>query len=337
MFQTNSKMKTAPAIPKRRLYFDIDGKAHWDGIPLEPPSYLEVLDDFAAVVSWQLAAEAERRLSPGGEEFLAYTGSFRKFAGLPVISKLLSEIEGSLLPADYFHDRLEKLPPQPARPVAPNPPKTRLPGSMAEAIERARYEREQKDYQIALAKWREAEAVRKNRQPELVARVRKSAEYRVWCRILVGLENAKSLIEHWRKVLREAGTIGGDWIFLPPGPWLDYRECWLREWFARHHPKVEFDFERLVVLTAFQPMVMVHGSLGGAEGYTAYLFRSGKVALESPKIGHALYFFHRDWAGLSRRPKGELIRLIDAGDNRLARFIHSKEADLAAWLKRRLT
>jgi hypothetical protein len=330
-------MKTGAEIPKRRLHFDIDGNRIWDGADMKDENYRQVLEDWDAVVGWQLAAEAERRLLPAEGPILHYAGIPRKFSRLDVIELLLRDIEASLPDKSYFEVRLAALPPRPKEPVPPMLPKSRAPGSMQEALERAAFEKESKDYRIEHDEWRLKDEEWLRDLPENQRRVRKTKEFEGFRETLGLLAAARATLETWKKIQWDAASVTGAWKFLPPGPWLDYRECWLREWFTRHYPGVDFDFERLVVVNRFKPMAMVHGSLGGAEGYTAYLFRNGKVALESPKVGHALYFFRRDWATLCQRKKSELIHMMEKGkENRVERFIHTQSGDLAGWLEHRL-
>ena len=330
------KKESTTFIPKRRLQFDIDGNRIWDGTEMHGSHYREALEDWTAVVGWQLAADAERRLLAADGPILRYAGIPRKFSRLDVLELLLQDIEASLPARSYFADRLVSLPPRPAEPVRPILPASRAPGSMWEAMERAQYEKASKAYEMAMHTWKSKDVEWQQALPDNERRVRKSHEFANDAKTRALLMTARATLEEWKEILRQASSLPGNWKFLPPGPWLDYRACWLREWFSWHYPGVEFNFQRLVIVKGFKPMAMVHGSVGGAEGYTAYLFRNGKVALESPKIGHALYFFHRDWAALCGLQKSVLIRMMDKGDHRMARFIHTEKSDLREWLEEKL-
>lgn len=147
-----------------------------------------------------------------------------------------------------------------------------------------------------------------------------------------GIQTARENVNLWESRLK-AATGSGEWDFLPPGPGMGYSIEWVKIRLHQRFPTAAFDFERIVTLLAFQPEVLHFGSGDFNNGYIAFVFSSGRVALESPVVGNALYLFHRDWLDLSLKPKGTLRKMMKDGDQRMARYFHSDGGNLRTWLE----
>lgn len=125
------------------------------------------------------------------------------------------------------------------------------------------------------------------------------------------------------------------WKFLPPGdhPW-ERIEAMVQEATRGRPPHARR------ALLERQQNIHAHGptrefiGLGGFNDYIAYEFEDlGIVALESIRLGNALYIFGEDWETVAQLSKGEIIE----GDLHLARIVHrgNWRRHLARFLARR--
>ena len=204
-------------------------------------------------------------------------------------------------------------------------------GSLAAELEERLHQQNIIRHWNRLEHWKEEERDWLDNLQDFPRRIAKAAEYRRWQIDMRGIQNAREKVTLWESRLKEA-TGAGEWDFLPPGPGMEYSIEWVKIRLNQRFSATAFDFERIATLLSFQPEVLHFGSGDFNNGYIAFVFPSGRVALESPIVGNALYLFHRDWLDLSLKPKGVLRRMMKDGDGRMTRYFHSEGGNLKTWL-----
>ncbi len=324
-----------PIIENPGLRFGNDGEMFWRGRRLEASDLRAVLDRFADVLAFQLMAWWERTQLPLIHGVLPQSGVLAEMAGLEVLRRPLDFFGDHLEPESFFDDRLEAVPESP-KPLPRPRTRFRFPqDTLAGELERRNAsEWDLKAWVTYESRQREIEAYEEDARtfPERLAKARR---HRQWMQDRRRLDAARALLASWERKLIEAGRLPG-WEFLPPGPGLCYSPGWLKVFLGRSSPEASYDFARIREIQALDPIAIRRGRVGAVSGYLAFVFEGDQVALESPRVGNALYFFHRDWQELSRRPKAELRRMMAAGDPRIVRFCHTGDRALGPWLREHL-
>lgn len=321
--------------PTVALRFDADGTPFWSGRPLAREDLLPALECFDEIIGHHLMAWWEKLQNPLIRGPLPETGVLASMAGLHPLRRVLDFFESGLEAESWFADRLDTIP-DPPGPLARSEIRYRFsPDTIAGEIERRNEakrlaalqaawdarEREIAEYQAQISSFRE--------------RLEKGKRFPKWLGERRLLEGARDRLEEWERKLSEAETVAG-WDFLPPGPDLAYSVPWLRKLLGSVDPKATYDFTRIRAIQHLNPRAVRRGRVGRISGYLAFIFGGGKVALESPKIGNALYLFHSEWQILSQRPKSELRERMASGDLRMERYCHGNAISIVDWLKDRL-
>lgn len=289
-----------------------------------------VLEAFDSIVSRQLLAWVERRALGMQTGVLPESGVISKMAGVVPLLGLLDGFERGMKPEDWFSDRLSDTPPRPQEPEIPKC--RRYPkGSLAAELEERMHQQDILRYWKRIERWKEEERWWLDNLQDFPRRVAKAAEYRRWQSDMRVIQTARKKVTLWESRLNEA-TKSGEWDFLPPGPGMEYSIEWVKIRLHQRFSATAFDFERIATLLSFQPEVLHFRSGDFNNGYIAFVFTNGRVALESPIVGNALYLFHRDWLDLSLKPKGVLRRMMKDGDGRMTRYFHSDGGNLRTWL-----
>lgn len=316
------------------LHFDQNGEAYWQGRRVIAEDLRPILDAFDSIVSRQLLAWVERRILGIRVGMLPESGVLAQMAGVAPLRGLLNELENGLKPESCFDDRLAQLP---SRPQAPEKPRFRhYPnGTLAAELEERQYTKEQARYEKAHHRWQIEDKAWLENQPDFPRRIAKFKEFKIWEKDRKSILEARDKVVTWENFLKVSSTNSG-WEFFPPGPGLEYTFDWVKIRLNQRFPEARFDFERIASLISFQPEVLHFGSGDFNDGYIAFVFPNGRVALESPVVGNALYLFHSDWIDLSRKPKLELRDMMKHGDRRVARYFHADGGNLKAWLDLRL-
>jgi hypothetical protein len=320
------------AIQNPGLRFGNDGAMYWKGRALACEDMSEVLDSFRDFVALHLMAWWERSHLPEHRDVLPQSGVLWKMAGLAPLRKPLDFFRSHLDTEDFFADRMESMP-EPPKPLPQ--PKMRFrfsPETQAGELERRTASLRNLKAWVAYEKRQsEIEQFEKDTLtfPERLAKARR---YPAWKREMRKLEAAYALLETWEAKLEEAKRLPG-WDFLPPGPGLSFSPQWLRSFLKYSNPDATYDFDRIREIQSLDPIAIRRGSVGSVAGYLAFVFPGDRVALESPRVGNALYFFRADWQHLCLLPKAELRGMMAHGDPRIERFEHTPGRSLRDWLR----
>jgi hypothetical protein len=162
------------------------------------------------------------------------------------------------------------------------------------------------------------------------ARIAKDAEYQDWKKVRQVIDSARERLTVWEQRLKECQTDRG-WEFFPPGPGMNYSLEWVRSRLNRQAPEIDYDFDRIAVMLEFNPQMLCLGSIDfntDYRRYVAFIYENDYAALESPKVGDALYLFRRDWRSLSRKSKQEIRQMKKDNDWRIDHKNHTKDRDL---------
>lgn len=315
------------------LHFDQSGQAYWRGRLLVAEDLRPVLAIFDSIINRHLLAWVERRILAMPSGILPESGVLAQMAGMKPLISLLNELENSLMPEAWFEDCLESIPERPAEPAAPKK-RRYAKGSQLAEIEDIQYQRALKHFQSAHLSWETEDSCWFHAEPDFLKRIAKFQEFRLWKKDRQCIEDARIRVISWERRLKESYKMSA-WEFFPPGAGLEYTFEWVKIYLNRRFPETRFDLERISTLIDFHPQVLHFGS-GDFNGYIAFVFPNGRVALESPVVGNALYLFHSDWIDLSRKPKEILIKMMKEGDRRIMRYFHADGGNLRTWLDVRL-
>ncbi len=288
---------------------------------------------FESIINRQLLAWVERRILTKTSGLLPESGVLAQMAGMNPLIGLLNDLENSLMPETWYEDSLEYIP---ERPVEPTAPKKRryAKGSQLAEIEEIQYQRALNYFKSARLLWEKEDAYWLTALPDFPNRLAKLQEFRRWQEDRRCIEAARIQVITWENRLKESYKMSG-WEFFPPGAGLEYSLEWVKIFLNRKFPETRFDLERIATLISFNPQVLHFGS-GDFNGYIAFVFSNGKVALENPVVGNALYLFHNDWVDLSQKPKEILMKMMKEGDGRIMRYFHADGGNLSTWLDVRL-
>lgn len=314
------------------LRFDCEGSMYWNGRHLKQTDMPDVLAVFQDLVALHLMAWWEKSHLPLIRGELPQSKVLWEMAGLMPLRKLLDSFRSNLESAGFFADRMEAVPEAP-KPLPMPKVRFRFPAeTLAGELERRTApKRDMKAWVTFEARKREIEEYQRAATtfPGLCEKARR---YPAWQRERQKLEKAYELLDSWDRKLKEAAELPG-WEFLPPGPGLCYSPKWLKSFLGGSDPELTYDFERIRGIQVLDPVAIRRGSVGSVSGYLAFVFAADNVALESPRVGNALYFFRADWQHLCRLPKGKLRRMMAEGDPRIERFCHTSDRSLTEWLR----
>ena len=279
-----------------------------------------------------MAAWVENRYHGAKDGVLEFTGILARESGLKPLVTLLDDFEHALGPEEQFAGRLERMPEPPVPPRQPRPNPHPARGPVEAALEKARFEEAWAAYQRQNKEWMKVDRLWRDSEADFTRRVALHAAHQAWVEDREKIAAARAELERWKAILREAAGMPKEWQFFPPGLSL----VWLVKAMLRdRYPKDRFDFKRLTILNSLRPIALYLSVFDQGEGYIAYVFPGGKVALENPRVNNALYFFHSDWVALSKLSKGELRWRMDT-DDRIERFEHREGRDLVTWMREKL-
>jgi hypothetical protein len=317
----------------KKLHFDVNGCPYWDGRHLTAENYEEVLEAFDTIISRQLWAWVERHMRRQRTGRLDDSGVLAQMAGLEPLHKLLATIEGALKPESDYDDRLDRIPERPREPVMPK--RLCLPDSIqTREIERRQQRIALQHFDLQKSLWEMDIASWPERERHFRERLARNGEYQEWKRVRQAVHSARERLTVWEQRLNECLT-DRRWEFFPPGPGMQYTLEWVKSRLEKRSPGDEYDFERIAVMLEFQPRMLCFGSVDFSvdyKRYVAFIFENDYAALESPKVGNALYLLRRDWRILSRKPKQELRHMKKEGDWRIDHKNHTKDRDLKPML-----
>ncbi len=318
-----------------RLHFAADGTPYWTGRPMTSADFHQVLKVFDSLLAHQLTAWWERKVTGIRHGVLPETGVLAQMAGMEPLHRVLSLMEDHLEPEDFFADRLDSVPEPPAMPKPLFTGFRFAPNTQVGEMERRQAAGLQQHDEQALRHWERRMGEYQRESTSFGPRIEKGRRYPTWRAERKLLDHAINTLRLWSARISEAQD-SGNWDFLPPGPDLAYSISWLKPILMRHDPEASYDFGRINQLIRLQPESLRMGTVGGTEGYLAFIFRGNRVALESPRIGNALYLFRENWQSLCQLPKSTLRTMIAEGDRRIARHCHTVSSDVTEWVSHHL-